>query len=287
MPPRDTDRPRSAPAPAAAVGRSRPTGRTQRPVAPNTASQRSAAAPARPARTGRWRLLWDTGRLAALVLAIACAGALTYLLTARALTVRTLTIVGASVTSQQEIAAGVGVMGDNIFSFEPQAAAERLTALPTVREATVWGELPDRLVIRITERQPIIAWQIGTDRLLVDERGMVTAIEPSDGRGQGLPTVIVRDVDPPAIGGRVDAATVAKLVLLFHRAQEAGLPIAAVDYSPRAGIVVHLDADRQILLGQGARIEEQLAVAAAIAASESSWKTLDVADPDRPFFPAR
>lgn len=288
MPARDTDRPRAAPAPVASVGRARPEG-----GAPTPGSSRRAPrpGPAQPARRrgqpGRWGVLWRTGRLAALVLAIACAGGLVYLLTARALTVRTLTIVGASATSEGELAAGVAVMGNNIFTVEPQAAAERLTALPTVREATVWGELPDRLVIRIAERQPALAWQLGPDRLLIDERGVVMAIEPPDGRGRDLPTAIVRDVEPPTVGGRVDATVVAKLLLIFRSAPDYGLPIAALDYSPQGGFVLHIDADRRLLLGAGTRLEEQLAVGAAVAASDSSWTTIDVSDPDRPFLPAR
>jgi len=212
---------------------------------------------------------------------------LVYLLTANALTVRTLTIVGAPATGREEIAAGVGVMGNNIFSVEPQAAAERLAALPTVREATVWPELPDRLVIRITERQPVLVWQLGADRFLVDERGVVMAVNPPAERGQDLPIVNVRDVEMPTVGGRIDAAVVARLALLLRRAPEHGLPVAALDYSPQAGIVLHVDKERKILFGDGARLEEQLAVGAAVAASETGWTTLNVTDPDRPFFPAR
>ena len=291
MPRRETDRPRRTPTSAASVGRPRATGQTER-----AAPSRQGAARAVPdgrhrgqgrGRSGRLGLLWGTGRLAALVLSIACAGALIYLLTAKALTVQTLTIVGASATSRDEIAAGVGVMGDNIFTVEPQAAAERLVALPTVREVTIWPELPDRLVIRITERQPVLIWQSGSDRFLVDERGVVMALNPPAERSQNLPAVIVRDLEAPAVGGELDQEIVAKLTLLLRRAPEYGLPVSALDYSPQSGIVLHVDKERTILFGAGARLDEQLAVAAAVAGSENSWTVLNVTDPDRPFFPVR
>jgi hypothetical protein len=97
----------------------------------------------------------------------------------------------------------------------------------------------------------------------------------------------VLDVDSPQVGGYVDAMTVATLAQLLRRAPEHDLPVAALDYSPQSGIVLHLDQNRQILLGDGARLEDKLAVSAAIAASDAGWATLNVSDPDRPFIPAR
>ena len=291
MPPRETDRPRSAPAPAASVGRPRPKGQTERAAPSRQGATRAVQATSRRSqergRPGRLGVLWGTGQLAALVLSIACTGALIYLLTANALTVQTLTIVGTTATNREEIAAGVGVMGNNIFTVEPQAAAERLAALPTVREATVWPELPDRLVVRITERQPVLIWQSGSSRFQVDERGVVMALNPPAERSQNLPNVTVRDLEAPAVGGQIDAAIVTKLTLLLRRAPEYGLPVAALDYSPQSGIVLHVDKERTILFGEGARLDEQLAVAAAVAGSESNWTVLNVTDTDRLFIPVR
>ncbi len=225
----------------------------------------SSAKPVRPtrrerSRPGRWGVFWGTGRLAALVLAIACTGGLVYLLTAQALTVQRFSLRGASSISAQEIAAGSGIVGHNIFTVEPQAVAERLAALPTVREARVWGELPDLLVIRVVERQPVMIWQIGNDHFLLDAGGAVLAVNPPAERVQDLPTVTVREVEPPQVGGRVDQAIVGALALLLHSAPENGLPIAGLDYSPRDGFIIHLDQGRQILFGANTRLPEKLAV---------------------------
>lgn len=293
MPPRDIER-RPVPAAATSVGRPRqraggvpetpsrsagaatPTGRSPR---------REQSQPER--QSGRWGAIWGTGRLAALVLAIICTGGLIYLLTANALTVQQLAISGESLTSEEEIAARGGVTGHNIFTVDAQVVADRLTALPTVREARVWGELPGRLVIHIVERQPALVWRIGNDRFLLDENGVVMLHNPPEDRTRDLPTVTMRDVEAPQVGSYVDATTVATLVQLLRRAPEYGLPIAALDYSPKDGIILHLDQNRQILMGNGTRLEEKLAVSAAIAASDSGWATLNVSDPDRPFFPVR
>ncbi|MFO5197628.1 hypothetical protein RCL06_24850, partial [Salmonella enterica subsp. enterica serovar Typhimurium] len=76
---------------------------------------------------------------------------------------------------------------------------------------------------------------------LVDERGVVMALNPTAERSQNLPTVIVRDLESPAVGGELDQAIVAKLTLLLRRAPEYGLPVSALDYSPQSGIVLHVD----------------------------------------------
>jgi cell division protein FtsQ len=232
-------------------------------------------------------MIWGSGRLAALVLAILCTGGLIYLLTAKALTVQQLAIRGESLTSEQEIAASGGVLGHNIFTVDAQVVADRLTALPTVREAKVWGELPGRLVIHIVERQPALVWQVGNDRFLVDPGGVVMAVNPPEERLRDLPVVTVRDVEAPLVGGQLDGATVATLAQLLRRAPEYGLPVAALDYSPQGGIVLHVDQQRQILFGTSERLEEKLAASAAVAASDAGWTTLNVTDPDRPFFPVR
>jgi cell division protein FtsQ len=290
MPPRDVER-RPRPAAATTVGRPRGRAEAVPPARPDKAG--AVATPVgrairreeeRPSRLGA---IWGTGRLAALVLAIVGTGLLIYLLTANALTVQQLAIRGQSLTGEQEIAATSGVMGHNIFTVDAQVVAGRLTALPTVREAKVWGELPGRLVIHIVERQPVVVWQIGNDRYLLDASGIVMAINPPEERTRDLPAATLREIDVPQVGGQVDAKLVATLVQLLHRAPEYGLPIAALDYSPKDGIVLRVDQNRQILFGTGERLEEKLAASAAVAASDAGWTTLNVTDPDRPFFPAR
>ena len=288
MPSRDVER-RPLPAAATSVGRPRQRAEAAAPARPMGGATKSVGRPTRreEIRPGRWGAIWGTGRLAALVLAIVCSGGLIYLLTAHALTVQHLAISGESLTSEEQIAASGGVVGHNIFTVDAQVVADRLTALPTVREARVWGELPDRLVIHIVERQPALVWQIGNDRYLLDAGGAVMAHNPPQERTRDLPVVSVRDVDAPQVGTHVDATMVTTLMQLLRRAPEYGLPIAALDYSPQSGLLLLLDQNRQILLGNSTRLEDKLAVSAAIAASDSGWVTLNVSDPDRPFVPAR
>ena len=116
-------------------------------------------------------MVWRNGRLAALLSALVLVATLAYLLNGAAFTVRQLDVAGATATGAQQVAAASGVIGHSIFTVDPQVVADRLAALPTVREAQVWAELPDRLVVRIVERQPLLVWEVNGVRSLVDLEG--------------------------------------------------------------------------------------------------------------------
>jgi cell division septal protein FtsQ len=228
----------------------------------------------------------------ALLGALICGGAIAYLLNAGSLGVRQVVIGGAAMTTPDQLAAASGVTGHNIFTVDPQTVAERLIALPTVREAQVWGELPDRLVVRIVERQPALVWQIGDARFLLDEGGFVIAINPADDATQGMPRLNVHDLPAPEIGARVDVAPLGAALAIARRAPDYGLTIAGIDYAPADGITIvttggnQATGGRRIIIGDGARLDEKLAASAAVLKTDQNWTVLNVTDPDRPFFPA-
>jgi cell division protein FtsQ len=271
------------------------------PVARPERGARGAAAKAAPPRgrpvarrrSGRFRAVWASGQFVALLGALICGGAIGYLLNAGALGVRELAISGAAATTPEQIAAAGGVTGHNIFTVDPQIVAERLIALPTVREAQVWGELPDRLVVRVVERQPALVWQVGDDRFLLDAGGFVIAQNPAAETTQALPRVAVSGVAAPQVGGRVDTAPLGAALAITRHAPDYGLTISGIEYASPGGITIvttgggQSAGGRRIVIGDGERIDEKLAASAAILKSDQTWTILNVTDPDRPFFPAR
>ncbi len=277
---------RAAPA---AVGRARkPAGQ---------AAPRGAVAPGTPARRGarfvdRLHAAWSTGQLAALLLALACGVAIALFLGSDLLTVRRLDLSGAALTTPQQVADVGGVQGHNIFTVDTQGIAERLIALPTVREAQVRSELPDRLVVRVVERQPAAIWQAGDSRFLVDAGGFVLAVNPADDVARGLPLVVVRDGDAPTPGKPIAPEIVAATLLIARDASTYGVTVSELDYSPASGLTIltpggaQTTAARQILLGPSARLAEKLAASGEVIRTEQRWTVLDVTDPERPFFPA-
>jgi hypothetical protein len=87
-----------------------------------------------------------------------------------------LVIEGASLTDEATVARTIGVeLGTNLVTLDTTALAEKLEGLPTVRRAEVAAGLPGTLRVALEERQPILAWAIRGQRLLVDVDGRVIA----------------------------------------------------------------------------------------------------------------
>jgi cell division protein FtsQ len=273
-------------------------GRTRQPAArAGRVTPRGAVAPGRPARRGarpsdRLHAVWATGQLAALLLALVCGVVIAIFLGSDLLTVRRIDLTGATLTTPQQIAEVGGVQGHNIFTVDTQEVAERLIALPTVREAQVRSELPDRLVVQIVERRPAAVWQAGDARFLIDEGGFVLAVNPAEGVTRGLPQVMARDGDAPTIGKEVAPAIVAATLTIARDASAYGVTVSEIDYSPTGGLAIltpggaQTTASRRILLGPPTRLAEKLAASGEVIRTEQSWTVLDVTDPERPFFPA-
>jgi cell division septal protein FtsQ len=101
--------------------------------------------------------------------------------------------------------------GENLFEITTEPLEARLLEIPAVAGAEVAIGLPDRVVVRIEERAPILVWRIGERRLLVDDTGFFFAElkldEASPPAVADLPVII--DARPRsrrlAVGLSVDA----------------------------------------------------------------------------------
>ena len=61
--------------------------------------------------------------------------------------------------------------GAPILAFDPQAARERVEALPWVRQAVIERQLPDVVHLQLNERHPMALWQRGGKFTLIDTNG--------------------------------------------------------------------------------------------------------------------
>lgn len=114
-------------------------------------------------------------------------------------------------TSEAELRAALAIPGDvNVFRLDTAPLEAALEALPGVADASVEVSLPDAaLVVTITEREAILAWEAGNARFLADREGVIFA---SAGRDAELPpeVAVVEDRragagDGLAVGSRLDA----------------------------------------------------------------------------------
>ncbi|HJW20827.1 MAG TPA: FtsQ-type POTRA domain-containing protein [Candidatus Limnocylindrales bacterium] len=103
---------------------------------------------------------------------------------------------------------GVGT-ATNAFRLTTAGLAERIEGLPAVSSASVSIELPDRLVVSVTERTAILAWRVGAVTFLVDRDGMLFHwVATGSDAAAGLPTIVDRrSLSPVAlsVGTPLDA----------------------------------------------------------------------------------
>ena len=161
------------------------------------------------------------------------------------------TVRGAEFTGEAAVLAAIGLDGDarpNLFALDTSRLAANLLALPAVDAdrsdaASVRVALPDRLVVDVQERVPILVWQAGERRLLVDVHGVVVAELPS-GATSELPVVEDERASTTglAIGDRIAstdlevARRVAALTPVFLGSTAEGLETRITE---KEGFVLH------------------------------------------------
>ena len=106
-------------------------------------------------------------------------------------------------------AALAAARGENLFQLSTGPLRSALEDLPTVASARVEVRLPGTLAVTIDERQPVLVWQVGTERYLADADGALFAKLP-DKAPTGTPELPVVDdrrasATDLVVGGRLDA----------------------------------------------------------------------------------
>ena len=86
--------------------------------------------------------------------------------------VKDIVVEGREQTSRDAIYAALGAnAGAPIFTFDPRAAQARLAKLPWVQSATVERILPNKILVRLTERVPMARWQHEGKTAVIDDAG--------------------------------------------------------------------------------------------------------------------
>ena len=208
----------------AAGARPQKSARTTVPTRPADAalgrSVRGLVGPARrgpgvPLRTGVGRLrtrrrLVNPARAAALLGMLACGFALTFVTGPAAFALSRTDVPPLSWTSPAAVQAALAQPRNaNVFRLETAPLVAALEALPGIAAADVSVSLPDAtLVVRIVERQPVLAWTLDDTRYIADREGRIFATEA--GSAAVPASVAVVDDRRPAgtglaIGASLDA----------------------------------------------------------------------------------
>ena len=128
--------------------------------------------------------------------------------------------------------------GTNLFQVQTAPIEARLAALPAVASARVSVSLPHALAITITERVPILVWQVGDNRYLADSAGVLFAtVDAATASTAEVPTVVdlrVASRGSVAMGATLDPVD-------FDAATRLGSIVPADVGSAAAGLHVWVD----------------------------------------------
>jgi cell division protein FtsQ len=100
--------------------------------------------------------------------------------------IQKVTVSGLKHVQESEVLANAGFkVGTNVFRVELDEIRERVEQLPWVRYALVERILPDQIVIKIVEREPVGLARIRGEVYQFDAEGMV--LDPDVGNGSSFP----------------------------------------------------------------------------------------------------
>lgn len=233
--------------------------------------------PRRARARGYFKSVSINGRLPAFLLSVGFSVLVFGFLFSADFPVRVVVVQGNKVAYADSIVERSGAMGQSVFTLDTAEVARRVAQHPAVASADVYAELPDTIVVNVTERIPTLVWQTGNEAVLVDERGGVIAV----GDDKSLPHVRQTSGDSPVPGNRVPADIVQAASYLT---KALGSSLTALGYDSTTGLTAQLSGGRTVVLGTGDRIPLKMSVVSAALKMPERWSKLDVREPDRPFY---
>jgi cell division septal protein FtsQ len=126
-------------------------------------------------------------------------------------------------------------LGTNLFAVETRPIVDRLLALPSVASARIEIGLPDRLAVRVVEREAIVIWAAGDRRFLVDRTGRFFGIAGDEAAGLPVVTDTRRGATALSVGSTLDpvdldaATRLASLVPVDIGSAAQGLAVSVTD----------------------------------------------------------
>ncbi len=161
-----------------------------------------------PVRSGRNRgrrggFLWKVLGIFAL-LAVVVLGA-SFAMTSPALRVAQVSVIGTQNAMLTSSIQHLGMQGQNIFLIDVVALTARIDMLPAVASVNIEKQLPNQLLVTVTERTPVLLWQTKYGTYSVDKNGVVIAPASETTGADALMTVV--DTRSSAAARKGTAAT--------------------------------------------------------------------------------
>lgn len=156
------------------------------------------------------------------------------------LTVRHVTVIGASKLDPEQVRAAAALDGTSIFGLDLAAGRARVAALPNVRSASVRKDGRNGIAITVEERTAWGSWQLNGANVPVDADGYVL----NDPAADGAPVIQeITSAQAPIANGaeRIDAEAVVLAARLMRESDAAlGRQVLALVYRRDAGLTAVL-----------------------------------------------
>ncbi len=218
-----------------------------------------------------------TGRLPAFLLSVGLGVILFAFAVSDDFRVDTVVIRGNTIAYADSIVERSDAIGRSIFRVDTNEIANRVASHPAVATARIRAELPDRVIVEVTEREPAIVWQTGDQVVLVDEYGWVLA----HGEADHVPRVVELEGSLPQPGAQIDPRKVAAAAFLLGELGSSSV----LEFDEIDGFVVHLaDDERVVMLGDPEDLPVKITALDAVRDMDVEWTRLDVRDPERPVY---
>ena len=178
------------------------------------------------------------------------------------LTVQDVNVQGNVVLSNDVVRELSGLDGESLIRPDFGAAEERLLAQPIVKEAHVGRDWPNGASIEIVERSAWGVWQVGNDRFVIDNEGVVLNLPAP----QGAPLILQTDTSlTPGEGQRVDIGAVRVASRLVETAQQTlGRPVVGLEFTQARGLTAVLEGDLRVTFGDAQGYDFKIASLFAI-----------------------
>ncbi len=187
------------------------------------------------------------------------------------LALRTVSVHGATLTTQQTVAAAAqGQLGQPLSRVDTQAIATRVAALPAVASVTVTKDWPHGLVIQVTERVPVIQRSTAAGYEWIDASGVAFHTTPT--AKAGLVKLTTSSTEQRLYQ---DAATVAASLSPELRSQTTEITMSSPDT-----IELVLTGGRRVVWGSADQSPVKSQVATALLRVKA--KIYDVSAPANP-----
>ncbi len=235
----------------------------------------------RPSFTLIVRMMVRNGKLGALILVLFGLWAIWYVFRSERFVVHSVEISGNRSLSSAEIRELAAVDEQSIWRIDPAAVAARVASSTYVVTAPVTVLLPDRVLIRVQEREAAILWSSQGTNYEVTADGRVLGTARITNTAALTSALVVYDTrqTPLSAGDQIDSDALELVQTLQLRIPaELGWTPSRYEWDPYYGIMIY-NGERKIALGRMADermpLDTKLAVVDSLD-NDTSWIFLDV-----------